>query len=97
MLAKVFSFGLLGIEAYPIEVEVDVACGLAAVGSCACVKRNLVGQDHRGVTPKHLLDAYIVGTKKILPLNLQGFPAFPWRFWRIFCGCIRNLYTGLCA
>ncbi len=31
MLAKVFSFGLLGIEAYPIEVEVDVACGLPAV------------------------------------------------------------------
>jgi magnesium chelatase family protein len=31
MLAKVFSFGLLGIEAYPIEVEVDVNCGLPAV------------------------------------------------------------------
>jgi magnesium chelatase family protein len=31
MLAKVFSFGLLGIEAYPIEAEVDVACGLPAI------------------------------------------------------------------
>jgi len=31
MLAKVFSFGLLGIEAYPIEVEVDVSRGLPAV------------------------------------------------------------------
>ena len=28
MLAKVFSFGLLGIEAYPIEIEVDVSRGL---------------------------------------------------------------------
>jgi magnesium chelatase family protein len=31
MLAKVFTFGLLGIEAYPIEIEVDVARGLPAV------------------------------------------------------------------
>ncbi|MCX5702903.1 MAG: YifB family Mg chelatase-like AAA ATPase, partial [Candidatus Omnitrophica bacterium] len=31
MLAKVFTFGLLGIEAYPIEVEVDVSMGLPAV------------------------------------------------------------------
>jgi magnesium chelatase family protein len=31
MLAKVFSFGLLGIEAYPIEIEVDVSLGLPAV------------------------------------------------------------------
>ena len=31
MLAKVFSFGLLGIEAYPIEIEVDVCRGLPAV------------------------------------------------------------------
>lgn len=31
MLAKVFSFGLLGIEAYPIEIEVDVARGLPAI------------------------------------------------------------------
>jgi magnesium chelatase family protein len=31
MLAKVFSFGLLGIEAYPIEIEVDVSMGLPAV------------------------------------------------------------------
>jgi len=31
MLAKVFSFGVLGIEAYPIEIEVDVAHGLPAV------------------------------------------------------------------
>lgn len=31
MLAKVFAFGLLGIEAYPIEIEVDVARGLPAV------------------------------------------------------------------
>src|SRR3989338_6518889 len=31
MIAKVFSFGLLGIEAYPIEIEVDVSRGLPAV------------------------------------------------------------------
>jgi magnesium chelatase family protein len=31
VLAKVFSFGLLGIEAYPIEVEVDISSGLPAV------------------------------------------------------------------
>jgi magnesium chelatase family protein len=31
MLAKVFSFGLLGIEAYPVEVEVDVSRGLPLV------------------------------------------------------------------
>jgi magnesium chelatase family protein len=31
MLAKVFSFGLLSIEAYPIEIEVDVCRGLPAV------------------------------------------------------------------
>lgn len=31
MLAKVFSFGLLGIEAYPVEIEVDVSHGLPAV------------------------------------------------------------------
>lgn len=31
MLAKVFSFGLLGIEPYPIAIEVDVARGLPAV------------------------------------------------------------------
>ncbi|MDD5167015.1 MAG: YifB family Mg chelatase-like AAA ATPase [Candidatus Omnitrophica bacterium] len=31
MLAKVFSLGLLGIEAYPVEIEVDVSKGLPAV------------------------------------------------------------------
>lgn len=31
MLAKIFSFGLLGIEAYPVEIEVDVSRGLPAV------------------------------------------------------------------
>ena len=31
MLAKVFTFGLLGIEAYPVEIEVDVTRGLPAV------------------------------------------------------------------
>jgi magnesium chelatase family protein len=31
MLAKVYSFGLLGIGAYPIEIEVDVSNGLPAV------------------------------------------------------------------
>ncbi len=31
MLAKVLSFGLLGIEAYPVEIEVDVSPGLPAV------------------------------------------------------------------
>lgn len=28
MVAKINSFGLLGIEAYPIEIEVDISCGL---------------------------------------------------------------------
>lgn len=31
MLAKILSFGLLGIEAYPIEIEVDVSSGLPAI------------------------------------------------------------------
>ena len=31
MLAKAHSFGLLGIEAYPIDIEVDVSHGLPAV------------------------------------------------------------------
>ncbi|MGA2775745.1 MAG: hypothetical protein ABSE81_06795 [Candidatus Omnitrophota bacterium] len=31
MLAKVFSFGILGIEAYPVEIEVDLARGLPTV------------------------------------------------------------------
>ncbi|OGX45281.1 MAG: hypothetical protein A3G38_03575 [Omnitrophica WOR_2 bacterium RIFCSPLOWO2_12_FULL_51_8] len=31
MLAKVLSYGLLGMEAYPIEIEVDVSSGLPAV------------------------------------------------------------------
>ena len=31
MLAQIFSFGLLGIEAYPVEIEVDVSSGLPAV------------------------------------------------------------------
>jgi len=31
MLAKVYSFGLLGIEAYPIEIEVDVSRGLPSI------------------------------------------------------------------
>ncbi|HTY45501.1 MAG TPA: YifB family Mg chelatase-like AAA ATPase [Patescibacteria group bacterium] len=31
MLSKVLSFGLLGIEAYPVEIEVDVSAGLPAV------------------------------------------------------------------
>ncbi len=31
MLSRVFSFGLLGIEAYPVEVEVDVSNGLPAL------------------------------------------------------------------
>jgi len=31
MLAKVLSYGLLGIEAYPIEIEVDVSRGLPTV------------------------------------------------------------------
>jgi magnesium chelatase family protein len=31
MLSKVLSFGLLGIEAYPVEIEVDVSRGLPAV------------------------------------------------------------------
>jgi len=31
MLAKVISFGLLGIEAYPVEIEVDISSGLPVV------------------------------------------------------------------
>ncbi len=31
MLSKTFGFGLLGLEAYPIEIEVDVSHGLPAV------------------------------------------------------------------
>ena len=31
MLAKVYSFGLVGIEAYPIEIEVDISRGLPVV------------------------------------------------------------------
>lgn len=31
MLAKVSSFGLLGIEAYPVEVEVDISAGLPVI------------------------------------------------------------------
>ena len=31
MLAKVFSFGLFSIEAYPIEIEIDVSRGLPAI------------------------------------------------------------------
>ena len=31
MLAKVFSLGVVGIEAYPVEIEVDIAHGLPAV------------------------------------------------------------------
>ncbi|MCU0652319.1 MAG: YifB family Mg chelatase-like AAA ATPase [Candidatus Omnitrophica bacterium] len=31
MLAKILSFGLLGIEAYPIEIEVDVSRGLPVI------------------------------------------------------------------
>jgi len=31
MLARAFSFGLLGIEAYPVEIEVDISRGLPAV------------------------------------------------------------------
>ena len=31
MLAKVYSFGLLGIEAYPVEIEIDVSRGLPSI------------------------------------------------------------------
>ena len=31
MLAKVYSFGISGLEAYPITIEVDVANGLPAM------------------------------------------------------------------
>ncbi|MDD5513377.1 MAG: magnesium chelatase domain-containing protein, partial [Candidatus Omnitrophica bacterium] len=31
MLAKIMSFGLLGIEAYPVEIEIDISRGLPAV------------------------------------------------------------------
>jgi len=35
MLSKTYSFGLLGLDAYPVEIEIDVASGLPAI--------NLVG------------------------------------------------------
>jgi magnesium chelatase family protein len=35
MISKTYSFGLLGLEAYPVEIEIDVTNGLPAV--------NLVG------------------------------------------------------
>ena len=35
MVSKIYSFGLLGLDAYPVEIEIDVAPGLPAV--------NLVG------------------------------------------------------
>ncbi|MFH1622604.1 MAG: magnesium chelatase domain-containing protein, partial [Candidatus Omnitrophota bacterium] len=28
MLSKIYSFGILGIEAYPVEIEVDISPGL---------------------------------------------------------------------
>jgi len=31
MISKTYSFGLLGLEAYPVEIEIDVAKGLPAV------------------------------------------------------------------
>ena len=31
MLAKVHSYGLIGIDAYPVEIEVDVSAGLPSV------------------------------------------------------------------
>jgi magnesium chelatase family protein len=31
MLAKVRSFGILGIEAYPVEIEIDISSGLPAI------------------------------------------------------------------
>ena len=31
MISKTNSFGLLGLEAYPVEIEIDVAKGLPAV------------------------------------------------------------------
>ncbi|MFC1709846.1 magnesium chelatase domain-containing protein, partial [Candidatus Omnitrophota bacterium] len=30
MLSKINSFGILGIQAYPVEIEVDIASGLPA-------------------------------------------------------------------
>ncbi|MFA6357499.1 MAG: YifB family Mg chelatase-like AAA ATPase [Candidatus Omnitrophota bacterium] len=35
MISKIYSFGLLGLEAYPVEIEVDITAGLPAI--------NLVG------------------------------------------------------
>jgi len=31
MLARVSSFGVLGIEAYPVEIEIDISLGLPAI------------------------------------------------------------------
>ncbi len=31
MISKTYSFGLLGLEAYPVEIEIDVANGLPAI------------------------------------------------------------------
>ena len=46
MLAKVLSFGLHGIEAYPVEIEVDVSRGLPAL--------NLVGLPDSAVKESNL-------------------------------------------
>ena len=44
MLAKVHSFGLLGIEAYPVEIEIDISSGLPAVNliglPCPAIKES---------------------------------------------------------
>ena len=31
MISKTYSFGLLGLEAYPVEIEIDVAKGLPSI------------------------------------------------------------------
>jgi len=31
MISKVYSFGLIGLQAYPVEIEIDVASGLPQV------------------------------------------------------------------
>ena len=31
MISKTYSFGIIGLEAYPVEIEIDVAKGLPAV------------------------------------------------------------------
>ncbi len=47
MLARTLSFGLLGIKAYPIEIEVDVCRGLPAVNLVGLADTTIRGSRER--------------------------------------------------